>query len=72
MQAEVEVVPAADPSCVQRHPGEPCPGVPHQYDSPTYTVQTGDDDMIVTCDECGQRASAPSVHDRRHHRKAKP
>jgi len=27
--ATAEVVPATDPFCVDVHPGEPCPGLPH-------------------------------------------
>lgn len=29
LTAEAEVEPAPDPTCVDVHPGEPCPGLPH-------------------------------------------
>ncbi len=32
VEAEADVEPAPDPSCVDVHPGEPCPGLPHDED----------------------------------------
>lgn len=33
IHAEADITPPADASCVDVHPGEPCPGLPHDEDA---------------------------------------